>query len=118
MALCFEELVDLPKANDAWQRAIKGNDKVADWHYRRGKLLDRQGDAKSALVELEIAIEQGEKRDNRPGWMADAHFLVAETYRPTAKEKAIYHFQEFLRLAPPDNAYRVDATRALEELKP
>jgi predicted Zn finger-like uncharacterized protein len=118
MALCFEELVDLPKANDAWQRAIKGNDKVADWHYRRGKLLDRQGDAKSALAELELAIEQGEKRDNRPGWMADAHFLVAETYRPTAKEKAIYHFQEFLRLAPPDNAYRVDATRALEELKP
>jgi tetratricopeptide (TPR) repeat protein len=118
LAKCFEELNDYPKADAAWREAIKGNDKVADWHYAFGRLLERRNQDKDAVVEFEKALELAQNKEPRPSWVADAHRLLGDAYRTSDKQKALLHYSEFLRLSPADNAYRGEIERAVKELKP
>jgi tetratricopeptide (TPR) repeat protein len=68
-----------------------------------------------AAAELEKAVLLAEAPDRpRPGWLFDAHFLLAEAMRSSGnRDKAIEHYRRFLATSPPDNAYRPDAERAL-----
>jgi tetratricopeptide (TPR) repeat protein len=118
LALCYEDQSAWAKAEESWRKALKGNDTQPDWQYRLAKVLKRKADAKGSLEAMERAVELAENRDPRPGWIADAHFVLGDAYKATDKDKAIQHFSEFLRLSTPDNAYRVDAERALATLKP
>lgn len=118
LALCHEDQSAWAKAEESWRRALKGNETQSDWQYRLAKVLKRKGDGKGSLEAMERAVELAENRDPRPGWLADAHFVLGDAYKGTDKDKAIQHFSEFLRLSTPDNAYRVDAERALATLKP
>jgi tetratricopeptide (TPR) repeat protein len=119
IALCYQDLSKRAEAEKAWRRAIAGDDAVAEWHYRLGKLLASQGTRAAALPELEKATELAE----RPGltqapWLHDAHLHLAEAYRtqPANKAKAIEHYLRFLALAPPHHAYISDAQEALAGL--
>jgi predicted Zn finger-like uncharacterized protein len=116
IALCQEDLQKWAEAEKAWRAAIAGNDDVAEWHYRLGKLLDGHGNKASVQAELEKALEIA----NRPGqphylWLYDLHFLLAETLHrnPANKARTIEEYQHFLELAPPGLAYRDDARKAL-----
>ncbi len=115
IAVCYQDLQKWPEAEQAWRRAIAGNDKVAEWHYRLGKLLWSHGSKAAAVPELERAVTLGDK----PGepvhpWIVDAHYLFAEGLRPAPanKAKAIEQYKRFLEVAPKDNAYvpEVNAT--------
>ncbi len=117
LALCYEEQNNWTKAEESWRKALSSNDKVADWHYRFGKLLDRKNDAKNAVPALEKAIELAATRSPPAGWLSDAHLLLGRALRGSDKTKAVHHFSEFLRTAPPDNAYRKEAEEAVEQLK-
>lgn len=118
MALCFQDQARWFEAEEAWRKAVAGNDKVAEWRYRLGKLYAARGNRPAALAELEKAVELGSAPDRpRPAWMFDAHFLLAEAMRATGnRDKAIEHYKKFLEAAPVDNAYRPDALQALRGL--
>jgi tetratricopeptide (TPR) repeat protein len=119
IALCYQDLQKWDEAENAWKHAIEGNDNVAEWHYRLGKLLRDHGSHANMVPELEKATALGEKAtETRNNWLYDAHFLLAEALRPNAAEKAkvIEHYQRYLLLAPLGQAYRKDAERALQQL--
>ena len=116
IALCYQDLQKWPDAEASWRKAIAGNDAVAEWHYRLGKLQSGHGAGAAALPELERAVELAEGPDlTPPPWLYDAHFLVGEALksRPASKQKAIEHYKRFLELAPRDNAYIKEAQTAL-----
>jgi tetratricopeptide (TPR) repeat protein len=112
IALCYQDLQRWADAQRSWSLAIAGDDGVALWHYGLGKLLAGHGNIAAAGPELEKAIELSEKSDTAsPAWLADAHFLVAESLRAKDKAKAIEHYNKFIELAPNGNAYIVEAQK-------
>ena len=119
IALCYQDLQKWPDAERAWRQAISGNEQSPEWHFRLGKLLSAHGSAAASVPELERSVELAEAPDQpaRP-WLYDAHFLLAEAYRPQPanKQKAIDHYKRFLELAPRDNAYVSEAQKALAGL--
>ncbi|MGK3974515.1 tetratricopeptide repeat protein [Sorangium sp. So ce118] len=118
MALCYQDQGNWAAAEEAWRKAIAGNDKVPEWHYRLGKIYATRGNRAGTASEMEQAVTLGEAPErSRPPWLFDAHFLLAEALRATNdREKAIRHYERFLETAPTDNAYRRDAEQALESL--
>lgn len=118
MALCFQDQARWPEAEEAWRKAIAGNDEVPEWHYRIGKIYASRGNRAASGPEMVKAIAQVEASPRpKPAWLFDAHFLAAEALRNAGdKNKSIEHFNKFLKLSPPDNAYRADAERALKSM--
>ncbi|NUP13460.1 MAG: tetratricopeptide repeat protein [Polyangiaceae bacterium] len=114
LALCYEDQNNITKAEESWRKAIEGNPNVADWHNKLGLLLANKRDTKNAILELEKAVELAQGRDPRPGWLHTAHRILGENYGTGTKDKCASHLKEYLRLAPPDDAYRVDAQRLLD----
>lgn len=120
MALCYQDQARWPDAQKAWVKAIEGNGSIAEWHYRLGKIYTANGNRAAAAPELEKTIEIIE---SRPGisqqWHFDAYFIYAEAMQATGqKEKALKGYKRYLALAPINNAYRVDAERAIKTLDP
>ncbi len=118
LALCYQDQSAWREAEELWKRAITGDDKVADWHYRLGRIYERRSATAEMTKELEKAIDLSVGRDNQPGWMAEAHFHLGEAYKAKDKAKAIEHYQAFLKLADKESAYKSDAEAALKELLP
>jgi tetratricopeptide (TPR) repeat protein len=118
MGLCYEDLQRWREAQDAFRRAIAGNDKVAEWHYFLGKLLaSHGGGAVASGPELDKAIKLVEAADaGTPAWLADAHFLLAEALRAKDKAGAIEHYNRFIELATNGNAYIVEAQKNVTAL--
>ncbi|APR83368.1 TPR domain protein [Minicystis rosea] len=119
IALCYQDLQKWPDAEHAWRQAIAGNEQSPEWHFRLGKLLSAHGVPSTSLPELERSVELAEAGEQtRYPWIYDAHFLLAEAYRPQPanKQKAIDHYKRFLELAPRDNAYVSEAQKALAGL--
>jgi len=117
LAFAYGDQQNTTKCEEAWRSAIKGNDKIADWHYQLGKVLERKGDAKAAFAEIDKAVELALTKEPKPGWLAHAHFALGEGYRATDKGKAVGHYKEYLRLAPVEDDFRVEAERAVAQLK-
>ncbi len=117
LAKAYEDQQNYTKAEEAWRNAIKGNDKIADWHYALGKTLERKNDRKGAFIEFEKAVELGSTAEPKPAWLFYAHFALGEGYEATDKDKAITQYKEYQRLAPIDDALRPDAIAALARLK-
>lgn len=118
LALCFEQQNNMTKAEEAWRKAIAGNEKVADPHFHLGQLLKEKNDDKGAIAEMEKAIEFGVVKDPKPGWLARANFLAGEAINTSDPEKAVGYLTEYIKLSPLDDAYRSDAQRLIEKLKP
>lgn len=117
MAYCFQDQSKWAEAEESWKKAIAGNDQVADWHYRLGKVYFTRGNRGLATPELDKAVTLADVPDKAtPGWLAEAHFLLGEAFRSTNKEKAKHHYNRFKDLAPQNHPYRVDAERALQGL--
>jgi tetratricopeptide (TPR) repeat protein len=115
LAACFQDQGRWTEAMEAWRKAIAGNDKVPEWHYRLGRAYFIRNDRPGALSELSRSVELAEEPDRpRPAWLFDAYFLLAEMSRASGnREKAIENYKKYLAIAPVDNAYRPDAERAL-----
>ncbi len=119
MAYCFQDQSRWPEAEEAWRKAIAGNDHVADWHFRLGKVFITRGNKALATPELDKAVALAEAPDKpSPGWLGEAHFLLGEAFRVTNRESAKRHYRRFLDLAPQNHPYRVDAESALKSLGP
>ncbi len=120
MALCYQDQARWPDAQASWIKAIEGNGSVAEWHYRLGKIYESNGNRLQATPELEKAIELLEAK---PGvshpWHFDAYFLYGEAMRSAGqKDKALKGYRRYLQLAPLNNAYRIDAEKAIKALDP
>ena len=116
IALCDQDTQKWPEAEQAWRRALAGDDQHAEWHYRLGKLLAAHGNRNASGPELDKAVVLAERPNEPPHpWLFDAHFLLAEALRssPANKAKTIEHYRRFLELAPHDNAYVKEAETAL-----
>jgi tetratricopeptide (TPR) repeat protein len=114
LAECYEEKSDVTTAMAEWQRALSGNDKPPQWRYRYGKLLFDRGNIADAEKHLAYAVTTGAGLQPRPGWLADAEFLAAESMRKAGKKTdAIEHYKLFLQFAGPTHPDRKDATAAL-----
>lgn len=118
IALCNQDLQKWPDAEQAWRKAIAGNDEVAEWHYRLGKLRAIHGNQALALPDLEKAALLADRPgQSAPAWNFDAHLLLADAFRAkNDRPKAILHYKRFLETAPTGNVYIQDAERALEAL--
>jgi hypothetical protein len=115
MAYCYQDLLNWAKAEKAWRHAILANGKKAEWHYHLGVvLLLRRGQKDEAVRKFAEAVKMA--GGTRPAWLPDAHRHLGTAYRSTDKGKAVHHFQEYLRLAPADGAYRDDVQREIERL--
>ena len=117
MAFCYQDLLRWPEAEAAWRSAIAGNGAVPEWHYRLGKILASHGSAAASAPELEQAVKLAEAPDRpAPGWLYDAHLLLAEASRGSNKPRAIESYRRFLELAPHDSPYVAEAEKALASL--
>jgi tetratricopeptide (TPR) repeat protein len=117
MAFCYQDLLRWPEAEAAWRSAIAGNGAVPEWHYRLGKILASHGSAAASAPELEQAVKLAEASDRpAPGWLYDAHLLLAEASRGSNKPRAIESYRRFLELAPRDSPYVSEAEKALASL--
>ncbi len=85
MAFCYQDLLRWPEAEAAWRSAIAGNPAVPEWHYRLGKILASHGSAAASAPELEQAVKLAEATSPLPGWLYDAHLLLAEAVRGSNK---------------------------------
>jgi predicted Zn finger-like uncharacterized protein len=120
MALCYQDQARWPDAEKAWVKAIEGNGSIAEWHYRLGKIYESHGNRGAAAPELEKTVELIEAKPGvSQSWHFDAYFIYGETMQATGqKEKALKGYRRYLQLAPINNAYRVDAERAIKTLDP
>ena len=117
MAFCYQDLSRWPEAEAAWRRAIAGNAGIAEWHYRLGKIIASHGSVPASGPELEQAVKLGDVADRpAPGWLYDAHLLLAEAVRTSNKPRAIESYRRFLELAPKDSPYVSEAEKALVSL--
>jgi tetratricopeptide (TPR) repeat protein len=117
MAFCYQDLLRWPEAEAAWRNAIAGNNAVAEWHYRLGKILASHGSVAASAPELDQAVKLADVPDHpAPGWLYDAHLLHAEAVRGSNKPRAIESYRRFLELAPRDSPYVSEAEKALVSL--
>jgi predicted Zn finger-like uncharacterized protein len=117
MGFCYQDLSRWPEAEAAWRSAIAGNAGIAEWHYRLGKILASHGSVAASAPELEQAVKLGDVADHpAPGWLYDAHLLLAEAVRGSNKPRAIESYRRFLELAPHDSPYVSEAENALVSL--
>jgi predicted Zn finger-like uncharacterized protein len=117
MGFCYQDLSRWPEAEAAWRSAIAGNGNVAEWHYRLGKILASHGSVAASGPELEQAVKLADVADHAaPGWLYDAHLLLAEAVRGSNKPRAIESYRRFLELAPHDSPYVSEAEKALASL--
>ena len=116
MASCYQDQTNWKDAEVTWRKAIAGNNDVAEWRYRFGKLLYNHGSKPESAKELTKAVELADKIDAKPGWLFDAHLLLGEALKASDRSNAILHFQRFLELAPTDNAYRGEVEKTLASL--
>ncbi len=114
LAEAYYDLGEEQKALVEWKRAVSSTPENATWHYRYGKLLQAQRRDGEARAELERALELVRTVTDPPRWVWEAHHLLARALGQQAA--AIKHWQEFLRLAPQDNAYRAEAEKMLARL--
>jgi tetratricopeptide (TPR) repeat protein len=118
MAICYGELTQQDKAEDAWRMAVAGRS-VPEWHYRLAKLLLTKGNKDEAAEHLEKASDGAakimleRKLTVPPPWFADANYHLGEVLRAKKKERAIKAFRDYLKYASPDDAYRKDAEGAI-----
>ena len=99
IALCDQDLQKWPEAGQAWRRAIAGNDAVAEWHYRLGKLLWGHGSQAASLPELERAVALDKPGRAPPPWLFDATSLRrgATAARPAARRRPSSSTRAFSR---------------------
>lgn len=116
LAACYQDQQNATLAEEAWRKAIEGNPTVAGWHFSLGELLRQKNETKTAIVELEKAIELAKDAVPRPGWMDRAHVFLGILYEPTDKEKALGHYKEFMRISLPENAYRKEVEASIARL--
>lgn len=108
---------DLGKESQAlveWQRALAQDQSKAQWHFRYGRLLADNRRAADARTELERAIQLGKAEATPPVWLWEAHRVLAQVLG--LQPAAAPHWEEFLKLAPPESPYREEAERALTKL--
>jgi tetratricopeptide (TPR) repeat protein len=113
VAECLTDENRTGEAIAAWRKAIASDAGRPEWHYRLGKLLGgRAGEG-----ELRQAVDLSESSEQRPGWLAQAYYELAEGERGSGRRAdAILHYKRFLALAKVDSPYREDALRSLVSL--
>jgi tetratricopeptide (TPR) repeat protein len=114
LAEAYYELGMEMRALEQWRIAVQAQPDNATWHFSFGKLLQAASRDVEARRELERSLELGAHQDPLPRWTWEAHRLLARSLG--MQSAAIPHWQEFLRLAPLDNAYRDEAIQILAKL--
>jgi len=114
LAEAYYELGMEPKALEQWRIAVAAQPDNASWHFSLGKLLQASSRDADARVELEKSLELGAKQEPPPRWAWEAHRLLARSLG--SQSAAISHWQQYLQLAPADNAYIEEAKQALARL--
>ncbi len=108
---------ELGREHDAlaeWQKAVVAQPDNPVWRFRYGKLLVINQMNEAGRVELEKAITWGEKAEQPPRWLWEAHHYLAKALG--MKPEAASHWEAFLRLGPKDSPYRAEAKDALAKL--
>jgi len=123
LATAFADLGRMPDALKAWEDAIARDADNPTWHFRYGKLLSASGSGGMAAAHLRRAIDLVDEarkalpapaKPKPPVWLWQAHYLLARELGPVPA--AVAHWQAFMRLSPPGDPYRPEASRALNAL--
>jgi tetratricopeptide (TPR) repeat protein len=118
MALCHQDQADYVAAEKSWRRALAGNNTIAEWHFRLGKILfDRRvGMGGKNHIAESVALIEKDKDHAAPAWAWNAYLLLAESHRNSDKDKSIAAYHRFLKLSALDNAYRYEAKVAIKAM--
>ncbi len=114
LAEAYYELGMEARSLEQWRTAVQAQPDNAAWHFSYGKLLQATSRDGEARAELEKALSLSSGQDPSPRWIWEAHRLMARSLG--FQSAAIPHWQQYLRLAPLDNAYREEAKQALARL--
>lgn len=116
IARCYQDQANAASAEEAWRKALKGDDTVAEWHFRLAKLMVNRNAKEEALPHLRKAVDLV-KDDTKPGWLWNANYLLAEGLRNRDPERALKAYKAFVKLTNSENAYRADAETAIREIE-
>ena len=111
MGDCYDQMRQVPEAVRAYEEAVAATPTRGDWWYRLGRLqLDASRTADS-IRSLSRAAVLGDADQHRPGWLADAHRVLADAMKLTGERAgAIEHYRRYLEIAPA-NAIDRDAVQ-------
>ena len=72
------------------------------------------------LLAVELSNQKLKDKELKatPRWLWYANFLLGEAMRASNPKRAIVAYKTYLEHAAPEDAYRADAERALQVLKP
>ncbi len=116
LAECYEDMSKWDAAITAWRKAIAADGNRSFWRYKLGRLYYQNNNRGAASEELAKAVQLAEK-EARPSWLWEAYLMLADIDRSSGRrQEAIDHYREFLKLAPPDSPFRVEAIKALNGL--
>jgi tetratricopeptide (TPR) repeat protein len=116
MARCYQDQSDYAAAEQAWRKAIEGNDRVAEWHFRLGKILVDKGAKEEATPHLLKAVDLIPEKP-WPAWLWNANLLLAEGLRESDPKRALKAYQDFMKLTNSENAYREEAAQAIKDIE-
>jgi tetratricopeptide (TPR) repeat protein len=117
LAELFEKRNDVTKAMASWQRAVGDEHAEPSWRASYAHLLLERGRGGEALNQMERAIKDAEKANEKGQWLMDTYFQVAQLQRKARRNDAARaNYEKHLALAPPDWPDRRIAEAALEQL--
>ncbi len=100
-------------ALNEWQQAISANPNEPTWRFRYGKLLNARRQHGEAKEHLRKALELGEQMKPKPGWIWEAHRLLATSIGANLEAKK--HCEAFLSNKR-DSPYREECKKILKDI--
>jgi tetratricopeptide (TPR) repeat protein len=114
--LCFDKMGQQPKAEAAWQAAIRIEPYASEPHYRLGRREMDQGRPKTAIEHFRKALAKVKVPANSP-WESEAYFQLGQAELLTgSKAAALAAFKKYMELAPADAPSRPEAEKQIRRL--
>jgi cytochrome c-type biogenesis protein CcmH/NrfG len=103
-----------PKAEAAWQQAIRLDPDTAEPHYRLGRREMDQGRPKTAIEHFRKALA---KTPANSPWESEAYFQLGQAELLVgSKSAALAAFKKYMELAPADAPSRPEAESQIKRL--
>jgi tetratricopeptide (TPR) repeat protein len=112
--LCYDKMGQQPKAESAWQAAIRIDPEASEPHYRLGRREMDQGRPKTAIEHFHKAIA---KIPANSPWESEIYFQLGQAeLLMGSKPAALAAFKKYAELAPTDAPSRPEAEKQIKRL--
>jgi tetratricopeptide (TPR) repeat protein len=99
MGECYDQLRKLDDAVRSYRKALEREQENGEWWFKLGRLLFNGGRISEAGAAFGTAARIGDKEEEPPYWLAEAHRTLGEVFSKRNRRAAITHYLRFLELA-------------------